>query len=228
MAKYINKHGKFLVFQDDFNLEIIEEKAILGNSFFDLSKEKYCKIKPKEIRTKLKNIELLKYDFTVKHIGRRRFHDRNLKKKIKLSNFSDKLCIRDTLKSKKVHIKNEIAVKLSKINFKKNSETMEEYNKILEEYGCKFEFLCCGIKKVNRYCDFEGNVVILKRTGAANKYHMLPLRKSKIQEDCFEKDEVLKGNEHQEFYVYEYDLVIQERTQKKRGRQKGSKIINSF
>ena len=81
------------------------------------------------------------------------------------------------LNAKRVIIKNMLAIKLAKVNFKNNFGKMQEYNELLKEYGCIFYFVSFGIMNINRFTEFDGNILVIKKTGIGTGYHMIPLRK---------------------------------------------------
>jgi len=227
-ARFITPKEKCLVFDDGEHIEILKEKEVTDNPFYKVRKGIYEKTKVKEIQTDLENIELLKYDYSRKHVGKRRYLSRNQKKKIKRASFSDKFCIKETLKAKRVIIKNMLAIKLAKVNFKNNFGKMQEYNELLKEYGCIFYFVSFGIMNINRFTEFDGNILVIKKTGIGTGYHMIPLRKWRIESPLFEKDKVLQNNENAEFYVYQYHLEIQTQKKVKRGRKLGLKLLNKL
>ena len=59
------------------------------------------------------------------------------------------MCIRAILIEHKIYVRDNIAVKLAKVNFKENYESMVDYNAILFPLGCWFEFLRSEIKKID-------------------------------------------------------------------------------
>ena len=69
-ARFITPKEKCLVFDDGEHIEILKEKEVTDNPFYKVRKGIYEKTKVKEIQTDLENIELLKYDYSRKHVGK--------------------------------------------------------------------------------------------------------------------------------------------------------------
>ena len=209
-------------------MEVVNEKDVINNPFVNLTKDEIDETNADTMTTCLSNNELLKYDYTEKHIGSRTFMGKSLKKKIKMESFKDEMCIKKTLKEFKICIKNNIAVKLAKVNFRDDYATMNQYNKILEPHGCWFYFLGKGLGKITRLTEFIGDVLVVRKVSGNSTFHKVPLSKRKIEEETFDDDVILKNSEGEFFYYFQYELCKIELKKNKRGRQLGLTNINNL
>ena len=114
------------------------------------------------------------------------------------------MCISEILTEHKIYFRDNIAAKLAKVNFKENYESMIDYNAILFPLGCWFEFLGSGIKKIDRLSEFFGNALVIKKAENVSRFHMVPIRKRKIEEEIFRRDKILKDSEGCLFTYYQY------------------------
>jgi len=227
-AIYVSKNKRFLVFEEDENVEIVDEKKVVNNPFFDITQEEVDETQAETISTQFSNKELIKYDYSKKHVGPRTFLGKNKKKQVKIDAMSDQMCIRKTLRYHRIFIKNNIAVKLLKLNFREECEEMKKYNEILLPFRCRFEFLGAGFGRINRLTEFIGNVVVVKKADHNSRYHMIHVRKRKIEEQTFQECEMLRKFEGDFFVYFQYILHKDKQEPKSRGRKKGVKIINKI
>ena len=206
----------------------MEEDDIVENQFFKIKDEEVNNAQTEVVNTQFSNKNLIKYDYSKQHIGPKTFLGKNRKKTIKINAMKDEMCIRETLKQHKICVKDNIAIKLAKVNFKENYETMEEYNAILFPLGCFFEYLGAGFGKINTLTEFNGNVLVINKENNLQKFHMIHLRKMRIEEDTFRQDSLFKDSEECFFSFYLYELHKLNRNAKPRGRQRGEKLLNTF
>ena len=150
------------------------------------------------------------------------------KKQVKVDAMAEQMCIRETLKYHKIFIKNNIAVKLLKLNFREECEEMKKYNEILLPFRCRFEFLGAGFGRINRYTEFTGNALVVKKADSNSRYHMIHVRKRKIEEETFQKDEMLRNFEGDFFVYFQYILHKDKQEPKSRGKKKGVKVISKI
>ena len=142
--------------------------------------------------------------------------------------FSDRYCIKETLKAKKVCIKNPFFAGLILCVF----VSLLPVHLIWRTFRfLVYSLLSLGsysFVNINRFTEFDGNILVIKKTGISTRYHMIPLTKFRIEGSLFAKDKVLLNNENTEFYVYQYNLRIQTQKTGKRGRKLGKGILNKL
>jgi len=122
----------------------------------------------------------------------------------------------------------KIAVKLLKLNFREEFEEMKKYNEILLPFRCRFEFLGAGFGRINRLTEFIGNALVVKKADHNSRYHMIHVRKRKIEEQTFQECEMLRKFEGDFFVYFQYILHKDKQEPKSCGRKNGVKIINKI
>jgi len=227
-ALYYNDSKNFLVFTNEEDTQVMDEQKIVENQFLDVKKDDITNPSLKRIKTNHGNKELIKYDYENYYRRKGSFFSKKKKMEIKRQSFEDRLCVQKTLRQLKVFVKNNIGVKLAKVDFLKEFQRMDQYNQILKVKGCWFEFRGCGFCKINRYTEFRGNSVVIRLAEIYSKFHMLPLKKGKIPEISFREDPFLKDKEDEFFEFFQYQVENENKEKKKAGRKKGLKILGKL
>ena len=205
-AYLYNDSFNYFLFNDGIKYEAIEEKEALNHPTVDFSWTSVKDNKLVRIKTPYKNKELMIRGYKRNSKRSNMRLSKNQKRMIKEYSWSNNYCIKHTLKSKKIYVKNNVAKKLSKIDFKIEYQTMTSYNQILEKFNCRFVFNQCSHQSLDLKSQIAADILVVKKLRTYSSFHMIPLRKGKLEEETLNTNFFENSSNDEIFLVYEYYL----------------------
>ena len=205
-AYLYNGSTNYLLFNNGIHYKIIEEKEALSHPEVDFSWAKVRDRKLDSIKSPYKNKDLMIRAYKRSNKRMKLRMSRNMKKMIKETSWQNSYCIKHTFANKKVYFKNNVAKKLSIIDFKNEFKTMTSFNKIIGKFNRRLVFSQCCHQKISTKSHFAADILIIKNPNTYSSFHMIPLRKGKIEVETFDTPYFKSRGEEDVFLVYEYNL----------------------